>query len=454
MLFPAVLVGSLYLLFAGHNQPGGGFVGGLVAGAAIALRYVAGGIDEVRALSRAAAVDDPRRRPAARRGRPRSCRCSLGDPVLDVASAATLDLPAARARSSCRRRCVFDIGVYLVVVGLVLMVFEAFGDDPPTEPTSRRERRRTVSVLLALAAAALFGIGTYLVLQRKLSRIIIGLGLLSHGANVLLDRRRVAAASPPLIGAGDAADFADPLPQALALTAIVITFGVTALPARAGLPQLAADPRRRGGGRRRRPRRGSAAAARPGGRRRDGRRATERPTSATSDARRADDRVNAPRRAARSCCRCSAPRCAILLGRSRRRRSGPSALVVAHRRRRRSSIVLLVEVDRDGTAGRSRPAAGRRRSASRSSPTGCRRSCSPSAALMLLAVLVYAIGQPGAERNHVGFQSVYLILAAGVAGVVPHRRPVQPVRRVRDDADRELRAAHPRRPAASRCAPA
>ena len=38
---------------------------------------------------------------------------------------------------------------------------------------------------------------------------------------------------------------------------------------------------------------------------------------------------------------------------------------------------------------------------------------------MLLAVLVYAIGQPGAERNHVGFQSVYLVLAAGVAGVVP-----------------------------------
>jgi multicomponent Na+:H+ antiporter subunit D len=37
------------------------------------------------------------------------------------------------------------------------------------------------------------------------------------------------------------------------------------------------------------------------------------------------------------------------------------------------------------------------------------------AALMLLAVLVYAIGQPGAERNHVGFQSVYLIMSAGVA---------------------------------------
>jgi multicomponent Na+:H+ antiporter subunit C len=84
-----------------------------------------------------------------------------------------------------------------------------------------------MSVLLAAAAAGLFGIGTYLVLQRKLSRIIIGLGLISHGANVLflMSGRRGGA---PLIGRGDPAEFADPMPQALALTAIVITFGVTA----------------------------------------------------------------------------------------------------------------------------------------------------------------------------------------------------------------------------------
>ena len=43
-----------------------------------------------------------------------------------------------------------------------------------------------MTVMLAAVAAALFGIGTYLLLQRKLSRIIIGLGLLTHGANVLL----------------------------------------------------------------------------------------------------------------------------------------------------------------------------------------------------------------------------------------------------------------------------
>src|SRR6187549_3590826 len=85
-----------------------------------------------------------------------------------------------------------------------------------------------MSVLLAVAAAALFGIGTYLLLQRKLSRIIIGLGLISHGGNVLLMTSGRGGLAP-LVGAGDSADLADPLPQAMALTAIVITFGVTAL---------------------------------------------------------------------------------------------------------------------------------------------------------------------------------------------------------------------------------
>jgi multicomponent Na+:H+ antiporter subunit C len=85
-----------------------------------------------------------------------------------------------------------------------------------------------VNVLLAALAAILFGTGTYLILQHTLSRIIIGLALLSHGGNVLL----VASGqrgTPPIIGTSDEADFSDPLSQALALTAIVITFGVSAL---------------------------------------------------------------------------------------------------------------------------------------------------------------------------------------------------------------------------------
>jgi multicomponent Na+:H+ antiporter subunit C len=85
-----------------------------------------------------------------------------------------------------------------------------------------------VTLLMAFTAAVLFGIGTYLVLQRKLSRLIIGLGLISHGANVVFvtaSRR----GRPPIIGSGDPEGFADPLPQSLVLTAIVISFGVTAL---------------------------------------------------------------------------------------------------------------------------------------------------------------------------------------------------------------------------------
>jgi multicomponent Na+:H+ antiporter subunit C len=81
---------------------------------------------------------------------------------------------------------------------------------------------------MAATAATLFAIGTYLLLQRKLSRIIIGLGLISHGANVLFvnsGRRGL----PPIIGQSDPSEFADPVPQALVLTAIVIGFGTTAL---------------------------------------------------------------------------------------------------------------------------------------------------------------------------------------------------------------------------------
>ena len=85
-----------------------------------------------------------------------------------------------------------------------------------------------MTVVLAATAAFLFGIGTYLVLQHTLSRIMIGLALISHGGNVLLlaSGRRGAA---PLIGSAAEGEFADPLAQALALTAIVITFGVSAL---------------------------------------------------------------------------------------------------------------------------------------------------------------------------------------------------------------------------------
>ena len=87
-----------------------------------------------------------------------------------------------------------------------------------------------MTLILALLAGALFATGTWLLMQRRLTRIIIGLGLLGHGANLLLLLSSGPPGAAPLVGDEplDPAATADPLPQALALTAIVITFGITA----------------------------------------------------------------------------------------------------------------------------------------------------------------------------------------------------------------------------------
>lgn len=82
-------------------------------------------------------------------------------------------------------------------------------------------------LVLSLTIAVLYSVGVFLLLQRNLTRIVIGLVMLGHGANLLLLVAGGRAGRPPLVGEGDGA-VADPLPQALALTAIVITFGVSA----------------------------------------------------------------------------------------------------------------------------------------------------------------------------------------------------------------------------------
>ena len=130
LVFHSAIVLSLYLLFAGHNQPGGGFVGGLVAGAAVAVYYVAGGIDDVRSLT------------------PLQPWTVLGGGLVLASLAAVvplvvggdvmqsgvveLDLPLL-GHAKVGSTLVFDAGVYAVVVGLVLMVFEAVGEEPGAE---------------------------------------------------------------------------------------------------------------------------------------------------------------------------------------------------------------------------------------------------------------------------------------------------------------------------------
>lgn len=89
-----------------------------------------------------------------------------------------------------------------------------------------------MELLLAVVIGVLYGTGIFMMLRRSLVKLILGLGLLGHASNLLLfsmgDLVRGAA---PIIPEGEkvlTGPFADPLPQALILTAIVIGFGMQA----------------------------------------------------------------------------------------------------------------------------------------------------------------------------------------------------------------------------------
>ncbi len=85
-----------------------------------------------------------------------------------------------------------------------------------------------MELLMAVVAGLLFTAAIYLILSRSLIKVVLGTGLLSHGAHLfILTMGGLGGSAPPVLADG-AGDFADPLPQALILTAIVISFGVTA----------------------------------------------------------------------------------------------------------------------------------------------------------------------------------------------------------------------------------
>jgi multicomponent Na+:H+ antiporter subunit C len=84
-------------------------------------------------------------------------------------------------------------------------------------------------LMLAVLVGVLFAGGTYLVLHRTLTRIVLGFGFWGYAVNVLLLMSGGRAGAPPLVnGSMSEVSYADPLPQAMALTAIVITFAMTA----------------------------------------------------------------------------------------------------------------------------------------------------------------------------------------------------------------------------------
>lgn len=85
----------------------------------------------------------------------------------------------------------------------------------------------TINLSMALVLAVLYSAGFYLLMQRSLMRILIGIVVIGHGANLLLQLAGGPPGRAPVLGAVASEEITDPLPQALALTAIVITFALT-----------------------------------------------------------------------------------------------------------------------------------------------------------------------------------------------------------------------------------
>lgn len=126
LIFHAVILVSLYVLIAGHNLPGGGFAGGLLAGIAFAIRYVAGGRFELEQSFKipAGMVLGSGLAIAAIAG---VVPLFFGGQVFQAYDVEVL-LPFF-GHVHFASAMVFDIGVYLVVIGLVIDVLRSLGSE-------------------------------------------------------------------------------------------------------------------------------------------------------------------------------------------------------------------------------------------------------------------------------------------------------------------------------------
>jgi multicomponent Na+:H+ antiporter subunit A len=136
ILFHSIIIVSLYVLFAGHNLPGGGFAAGLIAGMALVMRYVAGGRYELGA----AAPTDAGRLLGA--GMSIALACAIvpiffGAPPLTSFFIET-ELPVI-GHIEFVTSTIFDIGVYLVVIGLVLDVLRSLGAEVDRQAQELRD---------------------------------------------------------------------------------------------------------------------------------------------------------------------------------------------------------------------------------------------------------------------------------------------------------------------------
>lgn len=124
LLFPVMIVVSVYLLFAGHNSPGGGFIAGLVAGLALCIRYLAGGAYE---LADAAPIDAGK---LLGGGISLSAISLIGPVFFGGSIGQSYDMFIeiwGMGEIHLVTTTLFDIGVYLVVLGTVLDFIRSLG---------------------------------------------------------------------------------------------------------------------------------------------------------------------------------------------------------------------------------------------------------------------------------------------------------------------------------------
>lgn len=147
--FPSMILLSLYFFFAGHNAPGGGFAGGLVAALAFSLRYIAGGRQE---LEEALPVDAGK---------------ILGFGLLLSTAAAVWPMFVGRPPLTTEvwdftlpligefhvpSALLFDAGVYLIVIGLIMHILTSLGGRIDSDEEIRRQRTRERAASLTKAA--------------------------------------------------------------------------------------------------------------------------------------------------------------------------------------------------------------------------------------------------------------------------------------------------------------
>jgi multisubunit Na+/H+ antiporter MnhC subunit len=248
VLMPIAIVVGLYIFLRGHNEPGGGFVAGLVIAIALLMQYMASGFAWTQERKRieyhtmiglgvviagltgrglvavGQPVPDQRLHlcpPAADRG-VRACHGDAVRPgrVPDGAGRGHADALQPQPHRAFAGETV-NVGPM---------------DYDPGDAAPKTRRSAEMEIIVASSIGVLTAGGVYLLLRLRTFPVILGLALLSYAVNVFLFASgRLAIDQSPILSRYGEATYTDPLPQALVLTAIVISFGMTAVLVMIGL---------------------------------------------------------------------------------------------------------------------------------------------------------------------------------------------------------------------------